>query len=453
MKSSKFKRQELKSNLIIVTAALLILFLSSSLYFPSGTLENDSWVFVLVVNIFLIFSLMRHYWADGPILAVLIFLSTYYIAPVPYFAFDIPIVPYTDNVSTDSYMRTWIVMTIFLAWLIFFSKIADIYISKPIHSYANSKLNGCDIYHANLAFLYWCIAFTIEVSMFTGEPVVNVSGLDNYAIYMENLKGQGGILEYFLVIVAVGYRIPGRQLGKISYGVCVAYYLYFTFTRGYRIQFLEMLLLLSILHLRSLMTPKNVILASVLGFFLMQAYGSIKHGASSIAEIFTLMAGEELRSNSTEVFYTSNNVIIPLLEYRIPVCERILSALIAVLAMFIPGSLLPEYWHSTLSAQSVTQLPGGGGGFIAGHYFYWGSHIGVMLGAAMVVTLFVAYCRARTSQVFCLTALLLATSPRWIAYEPVANFFRIGLYYFLFCLIIDFISAAFRRVKSVAGLK
>ena len=196
-------------------------------------------------------------------------------------------------------------------------------------------------------------------------------------------------------------------------------------------QMLEMILLLSGLHFARHLTVKKCFAFSIVGFCLLQAHGMMKHGGGDLGSLFGVMAGDEMRSNQTEVFYTSNNVLNAVLDGHIPATERLASFGIATLACVLPGSVLPDNWQSTISAQSVTHLPGGGGGFIAGHYYYWLSYIGVALAGYLVVLLFRTYQCTANRGMFLLSLLLLASCPRWVAYEPLAMFFRLGLYFLI----------------------
>jgi hypothetical protein len=195
---------------------------------------------------------------------------------------------------------------------------------------------------------------------------------------------------------------------------------------------LEMVLLLSGLHFGRYLTIKKCFAFSIVGFCLLQSHGMMKHGGGAdLGSLFSVMAGDEMSSNQTEVFYTSNTVLNAVLNEEIPNTKRLVSLSIAILACVLPGGVLPDNWHSTISAQSVTHLPVGGGGFIAGHYYYWLSYVGVALAGYLIVLLFRTYQSTANRGIFLLSILLLATCPRWIAYEPLAMFFRLGLYFFV----------------------
>ncbi|MBM0106163.1 hypothetical protein JM946_15620 [Steroidobacter sp. S1-65] len=411
-------------------------------------LSGSLWVAVLIAILIAGGLLLRIYRRSGPILCVLIFMFTYYLAPLPYFLWDIPIVPYLDNVSTVYFLRTWAVMAVFLVWLALFSALTQQ--EQPVGSVAlpaPSLIRVRSI--GTFGTLYWFVVAAFIVLTFRGEAIVNVSGQDNYDIYISNLKSQSGALEYFLVLIVIGRVISVTWFQRACYAACIGYYFYFCFTRGYRVQLLEMTLLVTALHFAHWMSFRNVLLGSIVGFMLLQALGFMKSGASDLQSLFTVMAGDQVRSNQTEVFYTSNNVLNAVFDGQIPWFERATSLWLAMLASFLPGNWLPENWHSTLAAQDLTQLPGGGGGFIAGHYYFWGGHFGVMIAGLLIACLFRLYERARSQRMMLLSILLLATCPRWVAYEPIAMFFRLGLYFMIAHEVMRFIPGTWRKGKQV----
>lgn len=359
----------------------------------------------------------------------LIFMFTYYLAPLPYFLFDISIVPYSDNVNYLSYLNTLNIMSGFLAAVCLFSSILN-FKNTDKECQFDSNYPSIGINSA-LVSTYWVVVVIFMLLTFRGENVSNYSGSDNYSVYIENLENQGGSLEYFFILMVIGFEISVRRFHKFLFILISIAYIYFCFTRGFRIQMIEMVVMISILKFKKMLTIKNILFVTVVGFFILQAQGAMKHGVSDLNSLFSLMIGDEVRINQTEVFYTSNNVINPVLSDQIDYESRLRSLIFAVSATVIPAGFLPEIWHSTISSQNITGLPGGGGGVIAGHYFYWLSYPGLLIGAFFVVGLFRLFKGTNKPYFYFLSVLLLSTFPRWMVYEPIALFFRIGIYYFV----------------------
>lgn len=402
------------------------------------------WPAVGLLDLLFLILLMRIYKAGGTILLALLFMFSYYLSPIPYFLLGIPIVPYADLVGYRPYMVTWCIMSAFLGYLLMFSRLmvpratAD----DPVHDPGDLPKRNW----GRVALVYWLAVFVFIAATFRGVSVVNASGADNYLEYVQNLKTQSGALEYFLVLVVLGFSLSRTRLDKACYFLATSYYLYFAFTRGYRVQMTEMIFLLVALHFRRYLTVKRCVLLTAIGFVLLQALGAMKHGISDPAALFGIMAGEQVRTNQTEVFYTSNNVLNPVVEGKIPVTERASSLAVAMVAAVLPGNFLPDNWQTSISSHAVTHLPGGGGGFIAGHFYYWLSGPGVLLASLLIAGLFCAHLRGGGRRMELLTTLLIATCPRWIAYEPIAMFFRLGLYFLIADMTFTSLESLFRSL-------
>jgi hypothetical protein len=290
-----------------------------------------------------------------------------------------------------------------------------------------------------LIFIYWSIVLLYMYLTFKGESVTNISGENNYDVYTNNLGEQGGALEYFFILMGIGYLMSYKMVNRVIFIAFAVLYLYFCITRGFRIQVLEMLMMIALLFFKEKMTFKNVVFASFIGLFLFQALGYAKHGMGSFDTLFTIYQGQDIRMNQTEVFYSSNNVINAILNGNSLAVDRIYSLVVAFLAFVVPAGLLPSIWHTTVSTVNNTGLPTGGGGFIAGHYYYWLSWPGVLLSGFIVANLFKIHQTTDKSTVYLFSVLLLSTFPRWIAYEPIALFFRLGMYYWILVISLKFL--------------
>jgi hypothetical protein len=409
-----------------VGCALLAVAISLALYFPERMLSGSFWIWLGLVDLALMYHLVRMYLHTGLVLCALFFSFTYFLSPIPYFLFEIPIVPYAASVSIVDFVRTWLVMSAFLAWLAMFSSLtASAERAVPEAFGPRIREQGIGV----LGTFFWLAVIPLMVLSFKGAAIVNVSGADNWGDYLENLQTQNGTIEYFLIVVVIGRVISRTLFQKLCYALCVGYHLYFCFTRGYRVAMLEMLVLVTALHFPDRLSLRNVLVASFTGFLAFQALGFMKTGASDLSSLFTVMVGDEIRSNQTEVFYTSDVVIHAVFSGWIPISVRLQSLFVAMLATFLPGSVLPETWQTTVSTLSVVPIEAGGGGFIAGHYYYWGGVVGLMVSGLVITGLFRFYERAQGQRAVLLATLIMSTFPRWVAYEPVAMFFRLGLYF------------------------
>jgi hypothetical protein len=414
---------------------LAISYLLLSTYIFDERLAEMFWPIAYVIFCATYYACMKQYSNNGAALVILTFASTYLLAPLPYFLFEIPIVGYLDNVNYLSYLRTLNIFLIFMVSVGFFGS----NLNKTSVSMRGYERDFNITFNRPLIFIYWSIVLLYMYLTFKGESVTNISGENNYDVYTNNLGEQGGALEYFFILMGIGYLMSYKMVNRVIFIAFAVLYLYFCITRGFRIQVLEMLMMIALLFFKEKMTFKNVVFASFIGFFLFQALGYAKHGMGSFDTLFTIYQGQDIRMNQTEVFYSSNNVINAILNGNSLAVDRIYSLVVAFLAFVVPAGLLPSIWHTTVSTVNNTGLPTGGGGFIAGHYYYWLSWPGVLLSGFIVANLFKIHQTTDKSTVYLFSVLLLSTFPRWIAYEPIALFFRLGMYYWILVISLKFL--------------
>lgn len=428
-----------KVNLKPIVFLIGFFFTIGLLYFSKESYNQLILVYSSITILISMVWLIKAYAKDGAILFVLIFLYTYFLAPLPYFLMEIPIVPYVEYTSIYYYTKTWLLMLSYLLGLCIFTCLLEFKETGELKKYFQPRQDM-----GLIPMLYWVLVIIFIYLNFRGQAVVNISDNNNFGKYIENLQNQSGALEYFFILYLIGYSISSSKRDKVI-GVSVfIYYVYFTFICGFRIQMSQMLLLGITLYFGKYLKLKNVLIISILGFFLLQAHGNIKHGSSSFAKIFALSIGNEVRTNQTEVFYSTNNILMTVIYEEIPLYERINSLLYAFLATVLPPKFSSN-WHATISSLNYSNLPAGGGGLMVGHYFYWLSIPGVLLCSYLSVLVFRLYQNTNNTIIYLLSCLLIATCFRWIAYEPIANFFRMGFYFILIYLILINLVKPFKR--------
>jgi hypothetical protein len=358
---------------------------------------------------------------NGPALIILVFLFTYYLAPLPYLIYDISIVPYNNFVDVQSFTNTICVMTIFMLGVYYFSKLSI-------------NLNNLKVVKNKSEYLilfYWGLIFSSTIYIFVGSPVINI-GINNFSLYQDNLSIQSGVLEYYLIFMTVGYSLSDKKINKCLFIIFSLYYLYYTFTCGFRIMMLECAILGTVLFLRKFLTLRFVIVGSIFGLFFMQFHDHLKWGGVNTDNLFSLFTNDEIRTNQTEVFYTSNVIINSVLTNFIPFKARLESLMLAFIAIFMPASYLPSAnWHPTISMVNVTGFSVGGGGLMPAHFYYWLSVPGIILSSMVTSYVFKISDVKAKNYFYFLGVLLVATSPRWLVYEPIALLFRTTFYFSL----------------------
>jgi hypothetical protein len=387
------------------------------------------WIYLSFINLLIFLYLLNTYKNNPTALICLFFLITYYLGPLPYMLWGISIVPYVEFVDDISFTNTILLMTLFSVGLVFFSK---------INFYINNISINISVYNGYIIF-YWVLLLIYIYINFSGVQIVNI-GVNNFNEYQNNLNNQSGALEYFLILMVIGLMLSEAKTNKIVFNLFSIYYIYFCFICGYRIMMLEMILLVAITSFKKYLSFRNIFIASLSGVFLMQAHDALKLGGVFSENIFSLFQNGEIRTNQTEVFYTSNVIINSVISDFIPVGQRLYSLLLAFMAIFIPPGFLPSNdWHPTLSVVNSTGVTVGGGGLMPAHFFYWLSLPGIILCSYITSFIFYISNLKVKSYWYYLGVLLIATSPRWLVYEPVALLFRTGFYFTLIYLLIKYI--------------
>jgi hypothetical protein len=415
---------------------ILLLIILSFLYIFNFNFEGY-WVLLVLIQLFSFLGLIYKNYRNGPSIIILVFLFTYYLAPLPYLIYDISIVPYNKFVDVQSFTNTIYVMTIFILGVYYFSKF-----SINLNNYKAVKNKS-----EYLILLYWGLIFSSTIFIFVGSPVVNI-GENNFSLYQDNLNIQSGALEYYFLFMAVGYSLSDKKINKFLFIIFSIYYLYYTFVCGFRIMMLECIILSTLLFLRKFLTFRFVIVGSILGLFFMQFHDHLKWGGVNADNLFTLFVNDEIRTNQTEVFYTSNVIINSVLSNLIPFGSRFESLMLAFIAIFMPASYLPSAnWHPTISMVNLTDFNVGGGGLMPTHFYYWLSVPGIILSSMVTSYVFKISNMKVKNYFYFLGVLLVATSPRWLVYEPIALLFRTTFYFSLLFFLIHWKSFVFISKK------
>lgn len=387
---------------------------------------SEGWIGIYLIFFLMLGVLLNRYSRCPQAIIIILFSMTYVLGPLPFLIFGVPIVPYVDNIKSYNFIITACVFIQFYAALLIFSEEIT---NSP---YSIKCMRRTDMFVP----YFWPLVGLFMFLFFKGEPVVNSDGRDMFETYKNNLDNQSGVLEYFFAIMALGLSLSVKNLNKLLFVCFSVAYAYFCFSRGYRIQMIEMLVMCIGYFFINRLTLSRIVLLGIIAFIALQIHGSLKHGAEDIFQAASIFSGEEMRTNQTEVFYTSNNVINSIYDGSITLSDRIDSLGVAIIATFVPAGLLPDIWHPSVHVFNITGLPAGGGGFISGHYFYWLSNLGILLSGFLVALFFKKISSPKNDFQYFLTLLIFTTFPRWIAYEPIALFFRLGLYFSIMWFIV-----------------
>lgn len=420
--------------------ASLILIILSIFLFYSG---SDSFVIYLGVILtslcFLFYGILK---AKSNIKIVLyVFLTTYIIAALPHFLYDMRIVPYDGFATSEDYLRTQVLALIFVLSMEFSDKyLGNIQLPKIFSVLAVQR-------YGLVSSVILCLFMLLIIFLsFNSNFVLSVDE-NKFDTYVANLSKQSGAIDYFLILYTLAlFRIRSRPLQYFIF-ILGLYYVAYTMLTGFRVSSLQMMLLMWVFYINNKMPKHLLLLCIVLGVFSMQAIDNLKVGSEFSDSLLSFFHNDEIRTNQTEIFYSTNVLINSAYTGLVDCIDRIYNFMGAVLAIVLPGSLIKtEWWHPTLYNMGKTGLAVGGGGMIFGHFYYWLSLPGVLI-SGFLVTFFI-----KTSSIWANRAvypaflLIFATFPRWMTYEPIATLFRFFIYFFVLDIIIYSIQKCLKRL-------
>lgn len=390
------------------------------LYFSIG--------FICFLRLFLKFRLFQ------PGLILVIFISTYLFYLIPVFFFDVQIAGHIEYAEKQLYLKT---LKLFIFFLVVFNLFLKKFLIKE-QFLINESLSG--VKSISAFYLFFSIQiFILFYGISIGSVVIGQE--DSYEVYRNNLISQNGLWEYFYIVYILSYLFSHRE--KSSNNLLFfsfLFYCYVSFTRGYRIQMIEMIIIFFILFLDGRFKNLLLILGSFFALILMEIFGILKNiGKLSLEQIVNSMNGysEIFVTNQTEVFY-STSTMLGLAEKNILNFQIKLETFVGFLVnLFIPSGFM---WDGSRLLDHIPKYAViGGGGFCFGYIYFWLGYLGVFL-LAMYLGILFSSILSKNNLLIILIIMTIGISPRWFAYEPTNHLFRmefllIFIYYFTIRLI------------------
>ena len=280
--------------------------------------------------------------------------------------------------------------------------------------------------HPFIFYSILCLQVFIILFGRTGNTIFQSGGYGSEDANMSNLGGTA-IFEYFLVLYPVAYFFSGREKRKIAFLLTVgALYSMKAVLFGGRVEMLQLLLLVFILHFDNIRTSlfKILIIAipAVIFFILLGVLrGAPEIGIAGAFEVLKENFGlikYTVFANHIDVYYSSTRLygfcnIGILSDY-----ERVKIFFYNVLAVVVPyGALPPE---ANLAAFKQDDYPAGGGGLVPVYFFIYLGYFGVIM-IAIILGLFLRKIIKNTHSVsmyfLVYMIMILSTYPRWYAYS------------------------------------
>jgi hypothetical protein len=432
------------SFLIIKALALLILFLSICIcYIPFPI--NILTTLLVVLQAWLIYE----YRNFKPFAILLLFVLPYTLVAFFHFnntSFPLHLGNHTDFDNDSLYTKTFIILCIFWSSLtLILPKIVIPIVLNKFIVFKNQPI---------VYYLLYIIQILILVFGRSGNTIFQSGGYGSADMETSNLGGTA-IFEYFIVLYPITFIFSGKNRFRLFLLILLAaVYSFKAILFGGRVEFLQCILLVYLLHFDSdRISLFRILLYSILPVIFFILFGFIRSAPdSSVLEIFALVkeniefAGYTFFGNQIDVFYSSTR-LYGLIDINVlTIGDRVSILLYNILAIVTPYSFLPDKANLALYLQDVYSA--GGGGLLPIFFYVYLSYTGVVIIGFLIGFLFSKAMKLGTSissYWVIYLVMILSTYPRWYAYSSNV------IYKFCFYSVIIFwlINVCISTIKKV----
>ena len=408
----------LKKNFLL---KLLLVLFNTILIMLNAFFELGKVLLILAIltNVLIIWEMRR----IQPAVLMGVFFLSYILYLIPYYFYDFTISAHIQYYRKELYDQVLGIHLIFLSSFL-------ICLKNNINENF-LKLKDLIQQRNNLAifsFLYLimvAIIFSIKGSSVLGG---------SYSTYIDNLEGQGGSVEYFYIFFVIAFFFATNSTLRYSLLFLVIYYCFITITRGYRIQFVQMIILTFVLFFDGKFKTMYLMIFAFFGFIVSEIVGLLKMmGSVSFEDLLSLFEKSDkgiIINNQTDVFYSSVVFIGLIKDDILSFGVRIWSAIGFIWNWFVPSSFVWKEARLPLFALDHTTL--GGGGLISAYFYVWFGYLGPLIIGFALATLFnKTYSSYEKMNFKIMSVLVLSLYPRWFAYDPGNFLMRFSIYIFI----------------------
>lgn len=419
----------LKLLLVLVNITLILL----GVFFVVG---KQLLVMAILTNIFVIWELRR----IQPAVLMGTFFLSYILYLIPYYYNDYIISAHVQYYKRELYDQVLGIHLLFLSSFLLFLKanLNENYLKlKDLLKPRNNVVIFSFLYLIMLA-----IIFSIK-----GSSVIGGS----YSTYIDNLEGQGGGIEYFYIFFVIAFFFTTKPILRNSLLILVIYYCFITITRGYRIQFVQMIILAFVLFFDGKFKTLYMMILAFFGFIVSEIIGLLKMmGSVSFEDMLALFEKSEtgiIINNQTDVFYSSVVFLGLIKDGILSFWVRIWSAIGFIWNWFAPSSFVWKEARLPLFAHEYTTL--GGGGLISAYFYVWFGYLGPpLIGYALAMLFNKTYSSELKQNFKIVLILVLSLYPRWFAYDPGNFLMRFSIYVFVIYMGFIIVHNQMKQLKS-----
>lgn len=417
---------------------LLLVLVNITLILLGGFFEVGKQLLIMAIltNIFVIWEMRR----IQPAVLMGAFFLSYILYLIPYYYNDYIISAHVQYYKRELYDQVLGIHLLFLSSFLLFLK------TNLNENYLKLKdllkpRNNVVIF----SFLY--LIMLVIIFSIKGSSVIGGS----YSTYIDNLEGQGGGIEYFYIFFVIAFFFTTKPILRNSLLILVIYYCFITITRGYRIQFVQMIILAFVLFFDGKFKTLYMMIFAFLGFIVSEIVGLLKMmGSVSFEDMLALFEKSEtgiIINNQTDVFYSSVVFLGLIKDGVLSFGVRIWSAIGFVWNWFAPSSFVWKEARLPLFAHEYTTL--GGGGLISAYFYVWFGYLGPPLIGYVLAMLFNKTYSSEVKQNFKIVLILvLSLYPRWFAYDPGNFLMRFSIYVFVIYMGFIIVHNQMKQLKS-----
>ncbi len=397
---------------ILINVSLIIL---SSFFVLGKTLL----IMAILTNVYIIWEMRR----IQPAVLMGVFFLSYLLYLIPYYYDDYIISAHTQYYRRDLYDQVLGIHLLFLSSFLLFLK----------SNLNRNSLKIRDLIKPNNNIVIFLLLYLIMLAIVLSIKGQSVIG-GTYSTYIDNLEGQGGSVEYFYIFFVIAFFFTDRPFLRNSLLLLVAYYCFMTITRGYRIQFVQMVILVFVLFFDGKFKTIYMMIFAFLGFIIAEIVNLLKMmGSLTLEDTLALFEKSDkgiIISNQTDVFYSSV-VFLGLIQDGIfSLGLRIWSTIGFIWNWFVPSSFVWIEARVPMFASTFTSL--GGGGLVSAYFFVWFGYLGpILIGFCLAFLFNSTYSSADKKKFKIITILVLSLYPRWFAYDPANFLIRLSLYIYI----------------------
>ena len=417
---------------------LLLVLVNITLILLGGFFEVGKQLLIMAIltNIFVIWEMRR----IQPAVLMGAFFLSYILYLIPYYYNDYIISAHVQYYKKELYDQVLGIHLLFLSSFLLFLK------TNLNENYLKLKdllkpRNNVVIF----SFLY--LIMLVIIFSIKGSSVIGGS----YSTYIDNLEGQGGGVEYFYIFFVIAFFFTTKPILRNSLLILVIYYCFITITRGYRIQFVQMIILAFVLFFDGKFKTIYMMIFAFFGFIVSEIIGLLKMmGSVSFEDMLALFEKSEtgiIINNQTDVFYSSVVFLGLIKDGVLSFGVRIWSAIGFVWNWFAPSSFVWKEARLPLFAHEYTTL--GGGGLISAYFYVWFGYLGpILIGYALALFFNKAYSSNVKQNFKIILILVLSLYPRWFAYDPGNFLMRFSIYVFVIYMGFIIVHNQMKQLKS-----